>query len=100
MIKNFFFDLSENTGLPYTISIKSKNLDFALFQCTSSYPNKLENVGINIMQEYEKLFGCPVGLSDHSGKLSPSLYSIFNSYDILEVQNLTHDNSPETVFDF
>jgi N,N'-diacetyllegionaminate synthase len=64
---------------------KSKNLDFALFQCTSSYPNKLENVGINIMQEYEKLFGCPVGLSDHSASIYPSLLAMSLGASLIEV---------------
>ena len=49
---------------------------------------------MNYIWNFKKKYKCKVGLSDHSGKLSPSLYSIFNSYDILEV-HLRESNSKE-----
>ena len=54
-------------------------------QCTTKYPTSLKTTGINILNYFKKKYRCKVGLSDHSGKLSPSLYCIFNSFDILEV---------------
>lgn len=62
---------------------KSKNFA-AIMQCTSMYPTPLEKVGLNILNKFKKS-GIPTGLSDHSGKLSPSLFCIANSYDFLEV---------------
>lgn len=64
---------------------KSKNLDFALFQCTSNYPNNIENIGINIMQQYDRLFDCPVGLSDHSASIYPSLLAMSLGASLIEV---------------
>lgn len=38
----------------------------ALMQCTSQYPAPPGEVNLNVMREYEKRFGCPAGLSDHT----------------------------------
>tara|TARA_Y100000816_G_C26083898_1_gene571672 strand:- start:128 stop:1141 length:1014 start_codon:yes stop_codon:yes gene_type:complete len=35
--KKLFFDLSENTGLPYTISVKSKNLEILIDEINNSF---------------------------------------------------------------
>lgn len=45
--KKIFFDLSENTGLPYTISIKSKNLEITVDEINNHFilkqrPNKMK----------------------------------------------------------
>ncbi len=45
--KKLFFDLSENTGLPYTISIRSKNLEVTLDEINNNFvlkrrPKKME----------------------------------------------------------
>ena len=65
--------------------LKKNKIDFYLMQCTTKYPTTLKTTGINILNYFKKKYRCKVGLSDHSGKLSPSLYCIFNSFDILEV---------------
>lgn len=64
--------------------------EFALLQCTSSYPSSLDQVGINVMAEIMLKYNCLTGLSDHSGKLSPSLYAIANGASIVEV-HCTYD---------
>ncbi len=64
---------------------KKKNAKFGIFQCTSNYPLKLENVGVNLIDEFKKKYKCPIGLSDHSGTIFPSIYSIAKNADILEV---------------
>lgn len=40
---------------------------FAVLQCTSRYPTPFEEVGLNVLGELRERYGCPVGLSDHSG---------------------------------
>jgi N-acetylneuraminate synthase len=40
---------------------------FALMQCTTAYPTPPEAVGLNVFAEYQERYGCPVGLSDHTG---------------------------------
>ncbi len=64
---------------------KQRSTPFALFQCTSNYPTKLEDVGINVLDEYATAHGCPVGLSDHSGTPYPSLMAMANGASLIEV---------------
>lgn len=60
-----------------------------LMHCVSQYPTPLENSGLNIISELREL-GCSVGLSDHSGKLSPSLMAISHGISLLEVHLTPH----------
>lgn len=57
----------------------------ALLQCTSRYPTVLEEVGINVLDEFRARFACPVGLSDHSGSVFPSLAAMARGADLIEV---------------
>jgi len=63
---------------------------FGLLQCTSRYPTPLENVGLNVIGEMRARFGCPVGLSDHSGTVYPALAAMARGCEILEL-HLTLD---------
>jgi len=40
--------------------------DITLLKCVSSYPAKCENMNLKTIPYMEKLFGCPIGLSDHT----------------------------------
>jgi len=62
----------------------------ALLQCTSKYPTPLTEVGLNVMNEYRRRFGCPVGLSDHSGTIWPGIATIMRGFDLVEA-HLTLD---------
>ncbi|MDA9134168.1 N-acetylneuraminate synthase family protein [Candidatus Pelagibacter ubique] len=62
-----------------------KKAQFGFFQCTSAYPVKLEKVGINIISELKKKFNCPIGLSDHSGTIYPSIFGISLNTNMLEL---------------
>jgi N-acetylneuraminate synthase len=86
-----------STGLATRAEIKSavdtfcaKNVPFALLQCTTSYPSPLEEVGLNVIDELRNEFGCPVGLSDHSGLVFPGLAALARGADILEVHITFH----------
>jgi len=57
----------------------------ALFQCTSVYPCPPEKVGLNLVRDFRERYGCPVGLSDHSGTIYPSLAATVMGVDVLEV---------------
>lgn len=65
--------------------LKNRKAKFGIFQCTSSYPLQLEKVGVNLINEFKKRYKCPVGLSDHTGTIYPSIYSFALNADILEV---------------
>ncbi len=80
-------------------SFKSAGVDFALFQCTSQYPTPIENVGLNVLAEYQDRYGCSIGLSDHSGSIHPALAAIARGADLLEI-HVTFDKGmygPDTV---
>ncbi len=77
-----------DTGLPILVSsgmstwnelnntidyLGQLNAEYGIFQCTTSYPCPPEKWGLNIITEMLEKFNCPVGLSDHSGTIFPSL---------------------------
>ncbi|MEG0691989.1 MAG: N-acetylneuraminate synthase family protein [Oscillospiraceae bacterium] len=53
--------------------LKKKGVEFALLQCTTKYPVKPEEIGLNMLTVFGEKYGIPVGLSDHSGTIIPSL---------------------------
>ncbi len=65
--------------------LREQGIAHALMQCTSKYPTALEEVGLNVLRELRGRFGCPVGLSDHSGTLHPGLAAMAQGADLLEV---------------
>ena len=65
--------------------LKIKKASYAFFQCTSSYPVKLATVGINVINEFKKRYNCPIGLSDHSGTIYPSVFGLSLNTNLLEV---------------
>jgi N-acetylneuraminate synthase len=57
----------------------------ALYQCTTAYPCPPEKLGLNVLTELRDRYGCPVGLSDHSGTIYPSLAAVTLSANMIEV---------------
>jgi len=57
----------------------------AVLQCTSAYPCPPEQIGLNVLAELRDRYGCPVGLSDHSGTIYPSLAAATLGAEVLEV---------------
>jgi N,N'-diacetyllegionaminate synthase len=47
-----------------------------VLQCTSEYPTPPERTGLSFIPKLAARFGCPVGLSDHSGTPYPSLAAV------------------------
>lgn len=65
--------------------ISAMGQPYALMQCTSEYPCGPESIGLNVMREMRERFACPVGLSDHSGTIWPSLAAAEHGADVVEV---------------
>tara|TARA_R100000027_G_scaffold67220_1_gene65103 strand:- start:201 stop:1259 length:1059 start_codon:yes stop_codon:yes gene_type:complete len=65
--------------------VRSRGASVATFQCTTAYPTQPEQVGLNILGEMKDRYGCPVGLSDHSGTIYPSLAAATLGASLLEV---------------
>jgi N,N'-diacetyllegionaminate synthase len=62
----------------------------ALFQCTTRYPTSFDQVGLNAIDELHDRFGCPVGLSDHSGTIWPSVAAMARGAPLIEVHVALH----------
>ncbi len=44
-----------------------------LMECTTAYPSEPEEIPIQLIHEYQERFCCPIGISDHSATIYPSL---------------------------
>jgi len=55
-----------------------------LLQCTTAYPTKPEQWGLNVLPELKKRYGLPVGFSDHSGDIYASLAAMALGAEVLE----------------
>ena len=72
--------------------LKRKKASYGFFQCTSNYPVNLKKVGINLINEFKKHYNCPIGLSDHSGTIYPSIFGLSLNTNLLEVHVKTSRN--------
>jgi N-acetylneuraminate synthase len=88
------------TGLPFLLSTGMSPLDeideaverlkatrnpVVVLQCTSMYPTPPERIGLNLLPFFRERYGCPVGLSDHSGSIYPGLAAATLGIDVLEL---------------
>ena len=56
--------------------IRKYSDNFALFQCTSSYPTSDENVNLRVIPQLRNKFDCPVGYSGHERGTTISVASV------------------------
>lgn len=59
-----------------------------IFQCTTAYPCPPEEIGLNVLEEMRSRYGCPIGLSDHSGAIYSCLAAVTLGANILEVHTV------------
>jgi N,N'-diacetyllegionaminate synthase len=89
-----------STGLPILLStglspwpeiddavahLKRGGCALTVMQCTTSYPCGPADIGLNLLQAFRERYDCPVGLSDHSGTIYPSLAAATLGAAALEV---------------
>lgn len=61
------------------------NNNISILQCTTSYPTKPENWGLNVIPELKKEFkDIPIGFSDHSGSIYSGISAYVVGAEILE----------------
>jgi N,N'-diacetyllegionaminate synthase len=65
--------------------VRVRSVPFAVMQCSSSYPCPPERVGLNVLELFQERYRAPVGLSDHSGTIYPSLAAATLGAAVLEV---------------
>lgn len=58
--------------------------DLSVLQCTTAYPTKPEEWGLNIIQDLKTRYGVPVGFSDHSGDIFACMGATALGAEILE----------------
>jgi N,N'-diacetyllegionaminate synthase len=52
--------------LDRAVSVFEKKCNYSILQCSSAYPCPPDKVGLNILSEIKKRYGCEVGFSDHT----------------------------------
>jgi N,N'-diacetyllegionaminate synthase len=65
--------------------VRRAGAEVAVMQCTTVYPCPPERVGLNMIPILRARYGCPVGLSDHSGTMYAGLSAATMGIEILEV---------------
>jgi len=65
--------------------IVSNGAPVAVFQCTTSYPCSPEQIGLNVLNEIRDRYGCPVGLSDHSGTIFSAIAAAALGVELIEI---------------
>lgn len=101
-----FIDDLVDTGLPLIIStgllawdeililrerLKKANAweRSTLLHCVSMYPTPLERSALNLLDDLIALGG-RVGLSDHSGRITPALYALDKGVELIEIHMTPH----------
>ncbi|MCG2611267.1 N-acetylneuraminate synthase family protein [Flavobacterium sp. SM15] len=64
--------------------LKSRNVNFSILQCTTSYPTQPEQFGFNVIQELKSRYQVKVGFSDHSARVATNIAAIAFGAEILE----------------
>lgn len=70
------------------------NTSLSLLQCTSSYPCADEDLHLSVITSFHQLFGCPVGLSDHSQGTTAAIIATTLGASILEKHFTTDHDLP------
>jgi N-acetylneuraminate synthase len=93
-------DAMGRTGLPVILStgmsplaeidaaverVRRHGVPLAVLQCTSMYPCPPELVGLDLVVEYKRRYGCATGLSDHSATIYPGLAAATLGAELVEV---------------
>ena len=66
-------------------TVRRHGAPVAVFQCTTAYPCPPEKLGLNVMEEIRARYGCPTGLSDHSGTVFAGLAAATLGAEMIEV---------------
>ena len=77
--------MSSFTELDRAIELlRAYNCEYSILQCTTAYPTKPEQWGLNVIHELKDRYGVPIGFSDHSGDIYACLAATTLGAEILE----------------
>jgi N,N'-diacetyllegionaminate synthase len=75
------------------VFLKKRNVNFSILQCTTAYPTKPENYGLNVIGELKNRYGVSIGYSDHSSKTETCIAAAALGAEILEFHTVFSRNS-------
>ncbi|SKB60312.1 N-acetylneuraminate synthase [Salegentibacter holothuriorum] len=64
--------------------LRKRQVGFSILQCTTAYPTKSKEYGLNIIGELKERYGVPIGYSDHSAKIETCIAATALGAEILE----------------
>jgi N-acetylneuraminate synthase len=64
--------------------LKTKNCEFSILQCTTSYPTAPKQFGLNVIQELKERYQVKIGFSDHSAGIEAGIATATLGAEILE----------------
>jgi len=77
--------MSSFTELDVSVDfLQKRNIDVSVLQCTTAYPTKPEEWGLNVIDELKARYDLPTGFSDHSGDIFACLAAVAKGAEILE----------------
>jgi N-acetylneuraminate synthase len=65
-------------------TIREHNDDLVVLQCSTAYPTKYEQVGLNVLAELRKRFKVRVGLSDHTLTNYSAFAAVIGGAEVIE----------------
>jgi N-acetylneuraminate synthase len=79
-------------------TVKRGGAEVGIFQCTSKYPTKMTEIGLNLIDDLRSKYDFPVGLSDHSGVIWPSIAALARGAELIEFHLAFHKSQfgPDT----
>lgn len=57
-------------------AVQAADNPLLLMECTTAYPSKPEEIPIKLIEYYQNRYHCPIGISDHSATIYPSLAAV------------------------
>ena len=77
--------MSSYNELDQTVTfLRKRNVDFSILQCTTSYPTRPEQYGLNVIKELKERFQVPIGFSDHSADIGTCIAATAMGAEIVE----------------
>ena len=64
--------------------LRKRKVEFFILQCTTAYPTKPEDYGLNVISQLRQRYGVMVGYSDHSAKRETCIAATALGAEILE----------------
>jgi len=59
----------------HAVSILGED-NLVIYHCTSTYPNDMNEINLNVIPDLKRRFNCPIGYSGHERGISPSVLAV------------------------